>query len=175
MLWGVLVTVLLTVVTTAVLSKVGPLDQPRERGLSAWPTATAGGLAIIAAVMAGMVTFVVLELPNPGPGLTVWVLLGACIIALLGAVDDVMDFPASVKLIVQVVVAGAFSIAAARVEVLPLGPGFEIDLGPWVGGLGTALWLVVMVNAYNFMSQQNKFVRQGCPVVTKSKYNEFHF
>ena len=151
MLWGVLVTVLLTVVTTAVLSKVGPLDQPRERGLSAWPTATAGGLAIIAAVMAGMVTFVVLELPNPGPGLTVWVLLGACIIALLGAVDDVMDFPASVKLIVQVVVAGAFSIAAARVEVLPLGPGFEIDLGPWVGGLGTALWLVVMVNAYNFM------------------------
>ena len=70
MLWGVLVTVLLTVVTTAVLSKVGPLDQPRERGLSAWPTATAGGLAIIAAVMAGMVTFVVLELPNPGPGLT---------------------------------------------------------------------------------------------------------
>ena len=150
-LWGVLVTVLLTVVTTAVLSKVGPLDQPRERGLSAWPTATAGGLAIIAAVMAGMVTFVVLELPNPGPGLTVWVLLGACIIALLGAVDDVMDFPASVKLIVQVVVAGAFSIAAARVEVLPLGPGFEIDLGPWVGGLGTALWLVVMVNAYNFM------------------------
>jgi UDP-GlcNAc:undecaprenyl-phosphate GlcNAc-1-phosphate transferase len=150
-LWGILVTVLLTVVTTAVLSKVGPLDQPRERGMSSWPTATAGGLAMIAAVMAGMMTFVALELPDPGPGLTVWVLLGACIIALLGAVDDVMEFPASVKLIAQVVVAVTFSAVLARVEVLPLGPGVEVELGPWVGGLGTALWLVVMVNAYNFM------------------------
>lgn len=151
MIWGVLVTVLMTVVATAVLSKVGPLDQPRERGMSSWPTATAGGLAVIAAVMAGMMTYVVIETPPPGPGLTVWVLLGATVVALLGAVDDVVDFPAGLKLAVQIVVALGFSIFVSRVEVLPIAPGIELPLGPWLGALGTALWLVVMINAYNFM------------------------
>ena len=151
MIWGILVTVLLTVVVTAILSKVGPLDHPRDRGMSSWPTATAGGLAVIAAVIAGMMTFVVLEFPDPGPGLTKWVLLGACIVAILGAIDDVMDFPASIKLVVQIIVVAAFSILVARVEVLPVGPGLEINLGPWIGAFGTALWLVVMINAYNFM------------------------
>lgn len=151
MIWGVLVTVLLTVVVTIVLSKVGPLDQPRERGMTSWPTATAGGLAVIAGVMAGMMTFVALEAPHPGLGLTVWVLLGACAIGLLGALDDVMDFPAWAKLIAQIVIALGFSIFASRVEILPVAPGLELPLGPWLGTLGTALWLVVMVNAYNFM------------------------
>lgn len=151
MIWAVLVTVFLTVLITAILSKVGPLDLPRDRGMASWPTATAGGLAVIAAVMAGMMTFVVLEAPDPGPGLTKWMLLGACIVAILGAIDDVLDFPASAKLVVQIFVALMFSVVVSRVEVLPIGPGLELTLGPWLGGFGTALWLVVMINAYNFM------------------------
>lgn len=151
MLWAIGVTVLLTVVVTATLSKVGPVDQPRDRGMSSWPTATAGGLAMIGAVMAGMMTFVVLEAPYPGLGLTVWMLLGACTVGVLGAVDDVMDFPARLKLLIQIAVALAFSIFAARVEVLPVAPGLALTLGPWLGVIGTALWLVVMINAYNFM------------------------
>lgn len=151
MIWGILVTVVLTVLITAVLSKVGPLDHPRDRGMSSWPTATAGGLAIIAAVIAGMMTFVVADFPDPGPGLTKWTLLGACIVAILGAIDDVQDFPASIKLVVQVIVAVTFSTLVSRVETLPIGPGLDLTLGPWLGGLGTALWLVVMINAYNFM------------------------
>ena len=151
MIWGVLVTVLMTVIVTVTLSKIGPVDQPRERGLSAWPTATAGGLAIIAAVVAGMMVYVTTTLPNPGLGLAPWVLLGACIIGLLGAVDDVVDVPALPKLVVQIVVALAFSIFVSRVEILPLAPGLEVDLGPILGGLGTALWIIVMINAYNFM------------------------
>lgn len=151
MIWGVVVTVSLTVLLTAVLSKVGPLDHPRDRGLSSWPTATAGGLAVIAAVVAGLMTFVVLDAPDAGPGLTVWVLASAAVVALLGAVDDVLDFPASIKLVVQVAVAILFTSLVARVEVLPLGPGMEVDLGPVLGVLGTSLWLIVMINAYNFM------------------------
>ncbi len=119
--------------------------------MSSWPTATAGGLAVIAAVMAGMMTYVVIETPPPGPGLAVWVLLCATVVALLGAVDDVFDFPASWKLAVQIGVALAFSIFVSRVEILPIAPGLELPLGPWLGALGTVIWLIVMINAYNFM------------------------
>ena len=151
MIWGVLVTVLMTVVVTVTLSKIGPVDQPRERGLSAWSTATAGGLAMIAAVVTGMMVFVVSELPSPGLGLAPWVLAGACVVGLLGAVDDVLDVPALPKLIIQIIVALAFAVFVSRVEVLPLAPGLEVNLGPIVGAIGTALWLIVMINAYNFM------------------------
>jgi len=151
MIWGVLVAVLMTVVVTVTLSKVGPLDQPRERGLSAWSTATAGGLAVIAAVVSGTMVFVVLVMPYPGPGFAPWVLAGACALGLLGALDDVLDIPALPKFIAQIVVAIVFSICVARVEILPIAPGLEINLGPALGALGTALWIVVVINAYNFM------------------------
>lgn len=151
MLWGVLVTVLLTVVTTVVLSKVGPMDQPRERGLSQWATATSGGLGVIAGVMTGLMVFVSVVLPPPGPGLTVWLLLGACVVGFLGALDDVFDIPPLPKLAVQIMAALAFSIFVARVEVLPVGPGIDLAVGPVLGAIGTALWIIVVINAYNFM------------------------
>lgn len=151
MILGILVTVLMTVVTTIVLSKVGPVDQPRDRGISSWSTATAGGLAIVAAVSAGIMVFIATTLPAPGLGLAPWLLLGACVVALLGAVDDVFDVPAGIKLVAQIVVALSFSILVARVEILPIGPGLELNLGPIIGILGTALWLIVMMNVYNFM------------------------
>jgi UDP-GlcNAc:undecaprenyl-phosphate GlcNAc-1-phosphate transferase len=151
MLWGVLVTVLLTVVTTVVLSKVGPVDQPRERGLSQWATATSGGLGVIAGVMTGLMVFVSVVLPPPGPGLAVWLLLGACVVGFLGALDDVFDIPPLPKLAVQIAAALAFSIFVARVEVLPVGPGLDLTVGPILGVIGTALWIIVMINAYNFM------------------------
>lgn len=151
MIWGVLVTVLMTVVVTVTLSKVGPVDQPRQRGLSSWATATAGGLAMIGAVVAGLMVFVAVELPPPGQGQAAWILLGACTLGLLGAADDVFDLPALPKLLVQIAVALAFSILVSRVEILPLAPGVEISIGPVLGAIGTTLWIVVIINAYNFM------------------------
>lgn len=151
MIWGVTVAVALTVLVTALLAKIGPLDLPRARGMSQWTTATAGGLAVIAAVMAGMMVFVVSEAPPPGLGRVTWVLAGAAAVGLLGAVDDVYDFRPALKLLVQVAVAVGFSIFVARVELLPVMPGVELNLGPILGVIGTSLWLVVIINAFNFM------------------------
>lgn len=151
MIWGIVLTVVMTVALTAVLGKVGPIDMPRDRGLSSWPTATAGGLAIIAATMLGLMLYVAIENPSPGLGRVPWVLASAVIVAMLGAIDDVLDFPAWIKLIVQIFVAIAFSALVARVEILPIGPGIDLNLGEVLGVLGTALWLIVMINAYNFM------------------------
>ncbi len=151
MIWGVFVTVVLTVIVAALLNKVGPLDHPRPRSAHHWPTATAGGLAVIAGTMAGLVVFLLVDNPPAGLGRMPWVLAGGALIAFLGAIDDVYDFSPLIKLIVQVVVSVSFCSLVARVEVLPLAPGAQADLGPIIGVIGTSLWLVVMMNAYNFM------------------------
>ena len=151
MIWGVFVTVVLTVIVAALLNKVGPLDHPRPRSPHQWPTATAGGLAVIAGVMAGLMVFILIETPPAGLGRLPWVLAGGALIAFLGAVDDVYDFSPVIKLVTQIVVSVVFCSLVARVDVLPIGPGVELDLGPIIGVLGTSLWLVVMMNAFNFM------------------------
>lgn len=151
MIWGVSVAVAMTVLVAALLNKVGPLDQPRPRSAHQWPTATAGGLAVIAGTMSGLIVFLLVDNPPPGLGRLPWVLTGGALIAFLGAVDDVYDFSPLIKLITQIVVSVTFCSLVARVEVLPIAPGANLDLGPILGVLGTSLWLVVMMNAYNFM------------------------
>ncbi|WP_296819766.1 glycosyltransferase family 4 protein [Brevundimonas sp.] len=151
MIWGVVVTVFVTVLIAALLAKIGPLDHPRPRSRHQWPIATGGGLAVIAGVMAGLLVYVLLEAPSPGLGRIPWVLAGGVLIALLGALDDVFDFSPYIKLAVQLLVSIAFCTMIARVEVLPFAPGYALDVGPILGILGTTLWLIVMMNAYNFM------------------------
>ena len=151
MIWGVFVTVVLTVLVAALLNKVGPLDHPRPRSAHQWPTATAGGLAVIAGTLGGLFVFLLADSPDPGLGRLPWVLAGGVLIAFLGAIDDVYDFSPVIKLVTQIVVSLAFCSLVARVEILPIGPGVQLDLGPILGVLGTSLWLVVMMNAYNFM------------------------
>lgn len=151
MVWSIVLTALLTALVAGLMSVVGPVDAPRARGAHHHPTPTAGGLAAIAGVAAGLMLFVVLERPYSGLGLAVWLFAGAAAVGLLGALDDALDFGAVPKLVAQIAVALAFAILVARVEALPLAPGLTIHLGPILGALGTALWLVVVLNAYNFM------------------------
>lgn len=151
MYWGVFVAVVVTVIVAGVLTRVAPLDHPRPRGNHDRPTATSGGLAVIAGTMAGLLLFLVLDQPPPGLGRVPYVLAGGCLVAFLGALDDVWDFPPVVKLVTQILVSVSFCIFVARVEVLPVGPNMELTLGPVLGVIGTSLWLVVMMNAYNFM------------------------
>lgn len=151
MVWSAMLTALLTALVAGLMTVAGPVDGPRERGAHHVPTPTAGGLAVIAGVAAGLMLFVVLERPYAGFGLAVWLFACAAALGLMGGLDDVFDFGAMPKLIAQIAVCLAFSALVARVEVLPLAPGLALQLGPVLGALGTALWLVVVVNAYNFM------------------------
>lgn len=151
MIWGVVVTVFVSVLLTGVLAKIGPIDAPRDRGLSSWPTATTGGLAVIAATLLGVIIFGALTAPMPGLDGVAWLLAGAVVLGLMGAVDDVVDFPAVPKLAAQVIVSLAFSALVARVQLLTFAPAVTVDLGLILGVLGTTLWLVAVINAYNFM------------------------
>ena len=91
-----LTTAALTPLAARLARRVGAVDEPRERGLAERETPLLGGLAILA----GVVLASWLWLPHGGtlPA----ILLGAAVIAAVGAVDDVVDLPAAAKLAGQV-------------------------------------------------------------------------
>jgi UDP-N-acetylmuramyl pentapeptide phosphotransferase/UDP-N-acetylglucosamine-1-phosphate transferase len=115
------------------------------------PTPTAGGLAVLAAVCAAVLAYMA---GNPGAAgasatLGALALMGG--LGLLGALDDAIDIGPRVKLAAQALGGLLFALLVARTDLLPLAPGVALHLPLIVGVLGTALWLVVVVNAYNFM------------------------
>jgi UDP-GlcNAc:undecaprenyl-phosphate GlcNAc-1-phosphate transferase len=133
----------------------GPVDRPRARGAHDRPTPTAGGLGLMAGAAAGLIVFCALQPPG-AEGVRIAAAFGfAAALGLLGAVDDLYDLGARTKLLIQAALAFAFAVLIARIETIPLAPGFGLPLGPAIGALGTALWLVVATNAVNFMDGVN--------------------
>ncbi|MCH6547863.1 MAG: undecaprenyl/decaprenyl-phosphate alpha-N-acetylglucosaminyl 1-phosphate transferase [Gemmatimonadetes bacterium] len=78
------------------------------------------------------------------------VMIGAAVILLLGVIDDVRPFRASLKLLAQIVVALGMFAMGVRIELLsfPLG---SLQLAPVVGVAFTVLWFVGITNAFNLL------------------------
>ena len=135
---------------TGVAVGAGPVDAPKDRGLHHRPTATGGGVAILLGTCLGVI------LLGTSHQLTASAPLAAALglAALLGAIDDIRDLGPRLKLAAQVALALAYAALFARVEALstPFGP---LPLGPVIGILGSALWIVVVTNAVNFMDGAN--------------------
>ena len=149
--------VLPALITAAVASSVvaalvavwGPIDHPDQRRNHETPTPTAAGLGIILGTCLG-VAMVGQLMPS-----LVLLLALATGIGLFGALDDLIDLGPRIKLAAQVLFALAFALFGAYVDTLPIAPGLSLALGPIIGVLGTALWIVVVVNAFNFMDGAN--------------------
>jgi len=134
----------------------GPVDRPRSRSAHASPTPTSGGLGIILGCSAGLLLIPFLCATRSPETLRIAAAFAISAgLGILGAVDDLFDLGARLKLLVQTVLALLFAVCVARVEVIPTAPGAGLVLGYAVGVLGTALWLVVVGNAVNFMDGAN--------------------
>ncbi len=105
----------LTPLAARIARRTGAVDVPRERGSAFRETPLLGGLAILAAVLVASFLFLPNEVKlapiahgKPGPGGTVhmWgVIGGACLITLVGAIDDIRPLRPAVKLVGQVLAA----------------------------------------------------------------------
>jgi UDP-GlcNAc:undecaprenyl-phosphate/decaprenyl-phosphate GlcNAc-1-phosphate transferase len=139
-----LAVVALTPLAAHLARAVGAVAEPKGRSIHSKPTPLLGGLAILA----GFLIPVIYYLPafdTPAKALVV----GGILIALLGAVDDVIDLSPAVKLIGQ-----------AACALIPVAAGLTIDhlTLPFVGvgDLGpaqypvTVLWFVALANMINF-------------------------
>jgi UDP-GlcNAc:undecaprenyl-phosphate/decaprenyl-phosphate GlcNAc-1-phosphate transferase len=140
--------------------RLGAVDLPKERGLSRHATPVLGGLAILAAVLvAGWIWLPPkIFLPHvhgtpagPGGVVHMWaVIAGACLITLIGAIDDVWDLPPALKLAGQVAAALIAVEGGAVVTSVTL-PfiGHPLSFPNTVGVL-TVIWLVGLMNVVNF-------------------------
>jgi UDP-GlcNAc:undecaprenyl-phosphate GlcNAc-1-phosphate transferase len=137
------VTLLLTPVAARVARRVGAVATPRERDLHDKPMPRLGGLAILIGVLVAGVAF----LPNSEE--VRGILLGATMITLIGALDDIFDLAAPIKL------AGQFAAALIPVESNVTVDNFTfpfvgaVDLGS-LGGPITLIGIVAVMNVVNF-------------------------
>ncbi len=123
------------------------MDVPNARSSHSIPTPRGGGLAIVIVFLAGLpVLWLNDSLSTP----TLWALLGAGIsVALIGFLDDHGHIPARWRLLAHFSAAGWGLFWLNGLPPLQFF-GQTLDLG-WAGNILGALYLVWLLNLYNFM------------------------
>jgi UDP-GlcNAc:undecaprenyl-phosphate GlcNAc-1-phosphate transferase len=133
--------------------KIGAVDHPNDRKVHASPTPTLGGLSMLLGIVtAGGAAYLLEDFDSVfNSSSEAWgIAAGALVIFALGAVDDLRDLPAPVKLAGQVFAAGILFLAGVRMEFILL-PNQVISVGADVSVLLTVFWIVAMINAVNLV------------------------
>ena len=149
----------LTPLAARLARRIGAVSMPSDRGLAREATPTLGGLAILAGVLIAAALWMpgtirlsrsVGTLPGSGGTVHVWaILVGAALIALVGAIDDARDLPPLLKLLGQI--AAAVIAVEGGVLVTDVTIPFIGALQfPNTGGVLTVIGLVGLMNVVNF-------------------------
>jgi UDP-GlcNAc:undecaprenyl-phosphate/decaprenyl-phosphate GlcNAc-1-phosphate transferase len=140
---ALVVSLLTTPVAKRLAWRIGAIDMPRERGLHQFPTPRLGGLAILVAVI-GLVFL-------PRGRETDAILIGAAVIALVGAADDLLELSADFKFVGQVLAAVIPVASGVRVENLTLPFVGPVHLGSAPSYVLTVVGIVALMNILNFI------------------------
>lgn len=124
------------------------LDHPNPRSLHVRPRPRSGGLAILAGLIAGSAWLLAVTSAAPLSG---WAIAGTLLVAAISLIDDIRDMPAWVRLPVHFAAAIALAFGAGvAVNHITL-PFWDVVLPEWLGVGGSILYMVWMLNLYNFM------------------------
>ena len=137
------VSLALTPAVGRVATRLGLVDQPRDRGLSDRPTPQLGGVALLAGVLVAAALW--LKVTGEVRG----ILGGAAIIVVVGAIDDAVELPAPLKLLGQGLAALVPVLAGVVVHNFTLPFIHRVDLGGAAEPV-TLLGLVGLMNVVNF-------------------------
>jgi UDP-GlcNAc:undecaprenyl-phosphate/decaprenyl-phosphate GlcNAc-1-phosphate transferase len=138
-----LLAVCLTPIAVRLARRIGAVDEPRARGLSDRPTPRLGGVAIFAGVLGPAVLFLPLD------GRFGSIIAGAAIITVVGALDDIFELNAPVKLLGQAGAALVPVLDGVRVYDFTLPIVHRVELGH-LGIPLTVLGIVLIMNVVNF-------------------------
>jgi UDP-GlcNAc:undecaprenyl-phosphate GlcNAc-1-phosphate transferase len=137
------------------MTRIGVIDVPGQRSSHTRPTPKGGGVGIVAAFLVGMaVLYGFAAFARIADPYFRAVILAAAGIAVVAYLDDVLAWPAWVKLVAQL---GAAAIAVGaglfvqEIRVPILG---AVELG-WFGPAVTLVWIVAATNAMNFIDGLN--------------------
>jgi UDP-GlcNAc:undecaprenyl-phosphate GlcNAc-1-phosphate transferase len=155
---AMVIALLTTPVFGALAWRIGAIDEPRERGLHQRPTPRLGGLAILLAVAVG--TLVLLPHLHKTHG----ILIGACVIALVGAADDLLELSADFKIVGQLLAAVIPVTFGVKVTNFTLPFIHRVELSePLAYGL-TILGLVALMNIVNFIDGVDGLAAGVCTI-----------
>lgn len=146
-----MVSCLLTHVFIKVSNRLGIVDVPNHRSLHTSPKPRTGGLAILIAAFIGLM-MIRSEIDNTFFSFFPYVLL----LAVVAFVDDIYSISAIVRLLLQLAVASLLVFSGLIIHSLNI-LGFEIVLFPIVAVAGSVLFIVWLINLYNFMDGMDGF------------------
>lgn len=155
-----LLALLLSALFCRLVMAFGVMDAPTEaRKTQKAPVPTAGGLGFgVAAALA-----IAFATGWSKDSLLMRTEAGSFAALLVGFYDDRFNLPARAKLILLLAICAALAIFGARVDLLQLWPGVELALPGVIGAAGSILWLLVVINAVNFMDGANGLsMGMGC-------------
>lgn len=124
----------LTPVVGAAARRLGWVDRPGLRKIHPEPTPHGGGLAVFAAIAAGLV-----GVDGTDPRVRV-ILMGGAVATLLGLADDRLDLPSRYRLAAQFLIAVTLASLGVRAAITGVA---LVDI------VLAALWLVGAMNAWN--------------------------
>jgi UDP-GlcNAc:undecaprenyl-phosphate GlcNAc-1-phosphate transferase len=77
-----------------------------------------------------------------------WIIGGGLVLSVMGLIDDLRNLPWAPRLVIQ------FGVAIGLV----FGAGVQATVFapfPWIGGVLSVLWIMVLVNAFNFLDNMD--------------------
>jgi UDP-GlcNAc:undecaprenyl-phosphate GlcNAc-1-phosphate transferase len=149
---------LLTPLVRRWAARLEVVDHPDPRRVNKAPVPRGGGIAVVAAFVPVSIGAVIVALdagvpvpPNLGGPALIALLAGAVAAALIGAIDDYLQIKARWQLAGQLLLAGWAIAIGVSITFIANPFGGLIVLGPVVGAIFTAIWIVGMINSINFI------------------------
>ena len=134
---------------------VGVLDQPDQRKAHTRAVPKGGGVGVVAAFLVGTgLLYGFAGFSRVANGYFLGVILAATAIAIVAWLDDLLDWPFTVKLGAQIAAALVAVGSGLVVTSLNLPVVGTVALG-WAGVLGTLAWILFATNAMNFIDGLN--------------------
>ncbi len=133
-----------TRIAIAVLPCLGYIDKPGGRHIHKNPVPRGGGIAVIIAFFAALAAYVMLQ--GGSIRFFMQLFIPGTVLAILGLIDDRIDLPALLKLIVQIGCAVAvYLISPVTIKIF----GYQLH---WAVALGfTVAWVILIINAFNLI------------------------
>lgn len=131
------------------------MDAPTEaRKTQRTPVPSAGGLGVALSLFVCL-TVVSVFAASPLDPAGIAVSAGAVACLALGFADDVLRIDARWRLVLMALIAVGMTLTGVRADVFEPWPGAALPLPLILAVAGSALWLVVLINAVNFMDGAN--------------------
>jgi UDP-N-acetylmuramyl pentapeptide phosphotransferase/UDP-N-acetylglucosamine-1-phosphate transferase len=130
------------------------VDVPNERSLHVRPTPRSGGVAMLAGILAGSAAF---ALGTTGSGLFPWLLVSALPVATIAFLDDRKGVAVAPRFLVHLVAAGLLVWGGGLTASCGLLPGVDAPASSLISGALAFLFVVWMVNLFNFMDGMDGF------------------